>query len=132
VEKYYRAVAGEFRVDRRLLELTRGAGPATSGYEMLFLSALEATLAEARKSIDAGLIKPVKEGRNALMYRQTFSCSKAEFDSLIKTIQGWVEQCETSRGGRGELKYNLAIAFYPVGRKSRARRSQRDEKVLKG
>jgi len=128
IEKYYQAVAREFQVDRKLLEVTRGAAPATSGYEKLFLSALEATLSEARKSIDAGLIKPVEEGRNALLYRHKFSCSKAEFEGLMKTIQGWIEQCEIARGGRGEMKYNLSIAFYPVSKSKQARKKTRGKR----
>src|SRR5215475_958756 len=47
VEKYYRAVAEGFMVDRKLLETGKGARKATRGYESLMLSALEATLMEA-------------------------------------------------------------------------------------
>src|SRR5262245_29527269 len=69
VEKYYGAVAEDFVVDRNLLELQSGPRRATKGYEALCMRALQATLSEARKSVAAGLIKPVQEGRNALVYR---------------------------------------------------------------
>ncbi len=121
VEKYYRPVAAEFIVDRRLLELKQGSSKATKGYESLFLSALEATLAEARKSISAKLIKPVKEKRNALMCRHKFSGTEAEIGRFMDKVLGWIDECQATGHGRGEMQYSLTIAFYPVERKSKSR-----------
>src|SRR5262249_48403650 len=128
LEKYYRAVAGEFIVDRKLLELTKGPRRATSGYESLFLSALEATLAEAQRSIAAQLINPVAEGRNALMYRHRFSGTEVEIKKLMGKIQGWIQECQAVHPGPGKKHYNLAIAFYPVMRKVKPRSGRRGKK----
>jgi DNA-binding transcriptional ArsR family regulator len=124
-EKYYRAVAGEFIVDRKLLELTKGARKATSGYESLFLSALEATLTEARKSIAAKLIKPVEAGRNALVYRHQFSGTDAEMKRLMGKVQEWIKEGQAMDHGQGETPYSLTIAFYPVKRKAKPRPARR-------
>jgi DNA-binding transcriptional ArsR family regulator len=114
VEKYYRAVAEDFTVDRKLLEVTRGARRATGGYGAVFLSALEATLSEARRGIAAGLIKPVEQGRNALVYRHHFSGSEEAIHALTERVRGWVAECQAAESGRGEIQYGLTIAFYPV------------------
>jgi DNA-binding transcriptional ArsR family regulator len=128
VEKYYRAVAEDFTVDRKLLEVTKGARRATSGYESLFLSALEATLAEARKGIAAGLVKPVEEGRNALVYRKHFTGSEQEVRELTKRIQEWIAECQVTETGPGEIQYGVTIAFYPVRKlPSSASKRSRDE-----
>lgn len=121
IEKYYSALALEFTIDRKLLERTKGARKATSGYEALFLSALEATLGEARKSVANGLITPVKERRNALMYRLPISGTEAEVESLMNEIREWIEEFQTKSRRRGEASYSLTIAFYPVKQKSKAR-----------
>jgi hypothetical protein len=68
----------------------------------------------------------VEEGRNALMYRHKFSCTRSEFEGLMNMIQGWIMQCQAARGGRGETKYNLTIAFYPVSRPKQARKKTRN------
>jgi len=121
VEKYYRAVAGGFMVDRKLLELTKGARKATRGYESLVLSALEAALMEAHKSVAARLIHPVEAGRNALVYRRQFSCAEAEIKRLMDKIQGWIEECQAAHHEPGDMQYSLTIAFYPIKRKVRNR-----------
>jgi DNA-binding transcriptional ArsR family regulator len=125
VEKYYRAVAEDFVVDRHLLELTRGPTRATKEYESLFLSALEATLSDARKSVAAGLIKPIQEGRNALVYRRRFCGSEAAIKELMARVQGWIAECQAAEEGQGEVQYGLTIAFYPVRKRPGARATRR-------
>src|SRR5262249_47838683 len=125
VEKYYRAVAEDFVVDRNLLELRRGTTRATKGYESLFLSALEATLSDARKSVAAGLIKPVQKGRNALVYRRHFCGSEAAIKELMTRVQGWIAECHAAEDGQGEVQYGLTIAFYPVRKGPGARTTRR-------
>src|SRR6516162_7560690 len=90
LEKYYLAVARDFVVDRNILELTRGPSRATKDYRSLFLSALEATLSEGRKSVAAGLIKSIKEGRNALVYRRHFCGPEAKMKELMAKVQSWI------------------------------------------
>ena len=121
IEKYYRALASEFTIDRKLLERTKGVSKATRGYESLFLSALEATLAEARETVAAKLITPVEERRNALMYRQRISGTEAELQILMNKIRGWIAKLQTTSRRPGEETYSLTIAFYPLKPKSKER-----------
>ena len=114
VEKYYRAVAEDFVVDRNLLELQEGKASATRGYATLFLSGLKATLAEARRSVAAGLIRSVHAGgRNALLYRHHFEGSEKAMKAFTERVQGWIAECQAAEGGRGDLAYGITIAFYP-------------------
>ena len=121
LEKYYQAIARDFIVDRNLLELTRGPGRATKDYRSLFLSALEATLAEGRKSVAAGLIKSIKEGRNALVYRRHFCGPEAKMKELMAKVQSWIAECQATKDQEGGAPYAVTIAFYPVRKKSAAR-----------
>lgn len=128
VEKYYRAVAEDFTVDRKLLEVTRGPRRATGGYAAVFLSALEATLSEARRGIAAGLVKSVGEGRNALVYRQHFSGSEEAVRALVERVREWIAQCQATESGPGEVQYGLTIAFYPVRKQPADRPAGRGSK----
>jgi hypothetical protein len=124
VEKYYRAVAREFLVDRHLLERSKGTRKATKGYEALFLSALKATLTAARRSVEAGLINSVSKGRNALMFRYRFAGSQAQIDALMDRIREWIEECRARGQGKGRIAAGLTIAFYPIKDRSKKQHAE--------
>jgi DNA-binding transcriptional ArsR family regulator len=111
-EKYYAAVAKEFMVDRGYLELTHGSKKVTSKYEVLFLNALRTTLQESKESITAGLIRPAKNGLNAVVYRCRGSLSEREVKTIIKRIQKLIRSFP--KKGHGERQYGFTIALYPV------------------
>lgn len=118
-EKYYRSVATEFMVDRRVLELGRGVDAATAEYESLFLSQLESTLIESRQSIGQRLFSSVQDGQNALMWRQKFSGTKEQLHELTQLIRQWLEKLPASEAYKdGDCHSNLTVAFYPVQRES--------------
>jgi len=121
LEKYYLAVAKDFIVDRRVLELSRGADSATSEYESLFLSTLETTLAEVRQSVNEKLISPVQKGRNALMLRQKFTGSESQMRELTQLIKNWLEGLSEIKPDKGDSQYNLTVAFYPVKKEKKFR-----------
>lgn len=115
IEKYYRAVAAEFIVDRRVLELSKGTDAATEEYESLFLSQLESTLIESRQSIGHRLFSSVQDGQNALMWRQNFFGSKKRMHELTQIIKQWLEYLPDAEPyEEGDYQSNLTIAFYPV------------------
>jgi DNA-binding transcriptional ArsR family regulator len=124
-EKSYRAVAEDFVVDRHLLELRRGTARATSRYEALFLSALEATLSDARKGVAAGLIQTVAQGRNALVYRRHFRGPASAIKELMERVQGWIGECQAVEAGEGDTQYGLTVAFYPIRKRAGTRAARR-------
>ena len=124
VEKYYRAVAREFVVDRKFLELTKGPGAAAKGYAALFLSAFETSLAEARQAVDAGLIRPVEVGRNAFLYRKAFARHE-DATKVLREIRGLIKECQQSAPVRPDVDYGLVVALYPIERKRPRRRRAR-------
>jgi len=120
VEKYFRAVAGEFIVDRGLMESK--AGPkSTRGYESLMLSAVQATLADIQASIAARLIRPIREGRNALAFRCQLRGSEQQMKQRMEKVLGWIQECQGMRSRSGSASYGITIAFYPVAAKRRSR-----------
>jgi DNA-binding transcriptional ArsR family regulator len=120
IERYYQSVAAEFVVDRQLLE-GRALSRGRRGYEALFLSALEATLNEARKSVAAGLFNSVSKGRNALAYRFRFRGGEKEVKKKMAIVRRWIEECRHLGGGRDGPEYGIAIAFYPATKKRKHR-----------
>lgn len=115
IEKYFLAVAADFIVDRRVLELSKGTDIATGEYESLFLSTLESTLIEARRSIGNKLFSSEQEGQNALMWRQKFNGSKEQMQELTQILKRWFETLpDVEHYNEGDSQANLTIAFYPV------------------
>lgn len=111
-EKYYLAIAQDFIVERKLLEL-RGLRRSVTSYESLFLSALEATLSEARRTVAAHLIQPLARGRNALIHRFHFRCGEVEMKKRLAIVRGWIDECRRFHRRRNGPEYGITIAFYP-------------------
>jgi DNA-binding transcriptional ArsR family regulator len=111
-EKYYVAVAKEFMVDRGYLELTHGTKKVTSKYEVLFLNALRIALKESKQSIADGLIRPVKHGRNALMYRCHISASESEIKKIMGQIRRLIRRLPKKH--HDQRHYGFTVALYPV------------------
>ncbi|HWA83307.1 MAG TPA: winged helix-turn-helix domain-containing protein [Fimbriimonadaceae bacterium] len=107
VEKRYRAIADDFVVDSGLLAVTEGPGKFTGEYEQLFLSALEASLLEARRSIAAGAMQAGKR----LIYRLSLAGGEEEIQAVVGRIS---ELAESLRPEAGSPAYALTIALHPV------------------
>lgn len=120
-ERYYIAIAKEFMVDRGYLEFAQGEQKATSKYEVLFLNALHATLQEAKESVAAGLIRPVKQGRNAILYRRHISDPNRELKAIMKKLLKLIEAGHSSKKSIGHIQYGLTVAFYPLSSKRKER-----------
>jgi DNA-binding transcriptional ArsR family regulator len=118
-EKYFNAIAKEFIVDRGYLEFAQGEEKVTSKYEVLFLNALRATLQEAKESVAAGLIRSVKQGRNAFLYRRHISESRKEIKSIMKKISKLIETCKSSGKNLGQTQFGLTVVFYPLAVKKK-------------
>ncbi len=130
VEKYYRAVARDFTVDRKLFAVRPQPEEAIQALQAMLASPLEATLSEIHQSIAAKLIKPEEEGRAALLTRLHIRTTPAQIKTLQKKLQGWLKECKAADRKRGEVEYGLTVAFYPIIQKERrisARRRRQDE-----
>jgi hypothetical protein len=109
VEKWYRAIADDFVVDSTLLGLYEGSGAAADSCERLFLSGLEASLAEARRSVDSGLAGP--DGLRPLLYRFQIAGNPQQVRGLLEKIRELVESTPIADSG-GD--FAVTIAFHPV------------------
>jgi DNA-binding transcriptional ArsR family regulator len=114
IEKYYRAMAKEFMVDRGYLELSHNVRKVTSKYEALFLNALRATIQEIKESIDGGLFSPVKLGRNAFIYRCHVAGSKEQIKMLMNRLRKLIDMSGAVQKKDANNQFGLTIAFYPV------------------
>lgn len=114
VEKYYSAIAGEFIVDRKLLELSQGDVIAARGYDSLLLTALEATLAEARASVAAKPVQSTEAGRKSLAWRQQLRLTEEQVGKFTEKIRGWIAECQATESSAEGDVFNLTLVFYPV------------------
>ncbi len=114
VEKYYRAVAGDFTVDRKLFAVRPQTEEAIEALQAMFASPLEATLSEIRQSIAAKLIEPEDERRAAFLTRLHIRTTPAQIEKLQKKLQAWLKECKVADRKRGEVEYGLTVAFYPI------------------
>ena len=119
-ERYFRAAAPAFQVDRKVLECGAKSAQDSSTYAQLFLAGFQASLQEARESVAAGLIQPETKGRNALLYRRHLALGVSEQRQLTTRIREWLRQLRRRPGAR----FGVALAVYPLpGRAADTRRS---------
>jgi len=127
VEKYYRAVAEDFTVDRKLFAVRPQPEEAIAALQDMFTGALEATLSELRESIADKLIQPADEGHPAILTRLHIRTSQEQVEKLKTKLWEWLEACQAADQEEGEVEYGLTVAFYPIkGRsKKKAKRGGR-------
>jgi predicted ArsR family transcriptional regulator len=111
-EKYYSAIAREVIVDRKALESADGPKKGAKGYASLFVGAMEATLDEATQG--AGLIRPLAQGRNAVVFRHRVAADDQRAETLTARLREWMEESAQLERGDGDTEYGIAIAFYPI------------------
>ena len=114
MEKYYKAIAKEFIVDRGYLELSHASRKVTSKYEALFLNALRATIQEIKQSIADGAFSSLNQGRNAFIFRCHISGSKEQVITIINKLRKLIDTSGAIRKKKGENQFGFTIAFYPV------------------
>lgn len=114
VEKYYRAVAGDFTVDRKLFAVTPQAKETVEALQALYASALEATVTEIRRSITAKLIEPQDKCRAPSVTRLHICTTQAQIEKLKKKLQEWLKECRAADQKHGEVEYGLTVVFYPI------------------
>lgn len=114
LEKYYQSISSEFTVDRRLLEMKR-APKSANEYESLFLGALEATLAEARHSVQSRRINRAGKERNAWLLCEQISAGGAGLANVVREFRRLQNALKAAPEQR---RYRITIAVFPIGRKS--------------
>lgn len=113
LEKYYRAVAGDFAVDRDLFSaLPREQ--AVAAFEDMINGVLRMTLAEIRHSLKSKAIKPGDKGRSVTVLREEVRADQEQILELKAKLQTWVKQLHKAHRKQGELDYRLTLVFYPV------------------
>ena len=117
MEKYYKSVAKEIAIDRRLLAITPRANEALGKLHQIFTKTLEGTMDEINKSISSDLIRPKdRKGveRLTLLARAHISATQVQIKRLIGKLQEWINECRATDSASGDVRYGLTVLFYPV------------------
>jgi hypothetical protein len=112
VEKYYRAVAKDIRVDSRLLKTK----PDAAIYSMLN-TVLDVTLDDIELGLDRGLVSiedvDSETSSKVFLTRDTFRFRASQIPSLINRLRGLMTEFSQAEVARGEEVYGLTVAFFP-------------------
>lgn len=118
MEKYYRTVARRFSVDSGLLQ-TQGKNRMLGQYRAMFATMLENTINEINESISAKLICPGKKEAGAMLVRKRIRTDIESVKKMETKIQKLVDELAGDGKAKGEIEYNLTLAFYPLVEKKR-------------
>jgi predicted transcriptional regulator len=115
VEKYYQTVARKFAVDQQLLSPTPTANEVMGELQTMVTNALQTSLSEAHTDFAVDLTN--KSDAACLPIATTHTrirTSRKQIARLIQKLQKWSEECRAAHDDKGEVEYNLTLAFYPV------------------
>lgn len=120
-EKYYRAVANSYTVDPELLSFHSADGP--DNINSVINSTLNSTREDFTRSLEAGLLKTVKqpeegEPRRALLTRQLSRIPKARAEEFITQLEQFLKDFDAAdvadaQDGEEVATYAFTAAFYP-------------------
>jgi DNA-binding transcriptional ArsR family regulator len=116
LEKYFRAVARHFTLSPQLFEVRLDADAAIT--ENTFSSALQATLAEVKQSLDQKLIP----NSGKFFTRFHIRTTPARAEELRQQFQTWVDECRAAEknlpANSPTQEFALTATFYPVAHKT--------------
>ena len=122
VERYYRAVAGEFNADPRLFRV----GPVDPELQESAAQVVAAIFRTAAEDVGSSIAsKAYREGDilNHLFVR----ASEQTIADLRKRLHQWLEDCSKANRKDGEVEYRVTVAFHrAAGDGPRRKRLSRD------
>ena len=115
-EKYFRAVARRFVVDRAAIEVVSEVGDEEGQLDRKIATSLESTLLEIRDSLAGGLIgaDADADAEASVFVRSHLRASPQQISQLIRRLQEWIGECQTSHDRSAGLEYGVTLAFYPT------------------
>ncbi len=117
VEKYYRAVAQKFVIDKKLFELTPGSEAALSEAQALIVSTLDDTLAGLQDPRMQDFFETPNACERLVFAHAQGRCVTPEQIAALRTkIEAWVEECgcgADEQEAEGPT-YALTLILYPT------------------
>ena len=117
VEKYYRAVARKFVVDKKLFELAPGSETALSEAQALIVSALDDTLTQVQDPRMQDLLETPNARERLVFARAQGMCvTPGQIAALGTKIDAWLEECGCGadvQDAEGPT-YALTLILYPT------------------
>ena len=115
VEKYYRPVAREFVVDRRLFAPGRGGrgGAAADAVRAMMADILRTTGDEIDRAAAAGTL-PLDDPARAEVARVHVRTSDARVVALMARLRELLAEAQAADAEGGAADYRLTVAFYPA------------------
>ena len=112
-ERYYRAVAGEYRMDGSLLDMDSGRAGTAESLVRLSRSVLGGALEELSEGIREGRVVPGKRGKGVVLQEQHLTLSAEGFEALARELPAWFAAFAKAHGAPRGQRYRIAIAAFP-------------------
>jgi DNA-binding transcriptional ArsR family regulator len=115
VERYYLAVARDFRVDSRLLKTSRDKPRAVRSSAVN--SVLQAAAKDVERALDHGLMTVADTdpagSSKTVFARNQYTFRSSQIPHLIDRLQRFLAEMAQAEVQHGEEVYGLTIAFFP-------------------
>ncbi len=124
LEKYYRPVARRFTVKRELLALANSSAGFSTDLADLITVGLEETAADIRASAEAGAFETAEAIDNITFSRFEITGTPDQIEAALKKLQAYVNETEQIQNKSGAQQYGVTVAFYPIVKKSRRKKTK--------
>ncbi len=115
VERYYRPIAQEFVVDRRLFSAApTDESDAQREIQALFTDALEETQEEICRNVAAKLRNAEEVGSAAMLGRVRVRGSREQIHGILDRLRALMTELRSAVYAEGDVEYGLTVAFYQV------------------
>lgn len=114
IEKYYRTVASNIQVDRKLLK--RGGAAGNEILDNMLAVIFDATADDVRRSVETGLLplgaSTKKLGEKVVLGRSLFILREADVPKFTAKLNALIKEMNAADVKDG-VHYGLTLAFYP-------------------
>lgn len=112
-ERFYRAVARAYTVNRNLLTIAPDADRSADGLVDLARSVLGGALEALSRGLRAGRVAPSRPGRGMILEDRSLRLSRDGFQALARELPAWLDRFARQHGAARGAPYQLALAVFP-------------------
>jgi DNA-binding transcriptional ArsR family regulator len=112
-ERFYRAMAREYRMDGSLLDMEAQRGNTAESLVRLSRSVLGGALEDLSEGIREGRVAPGKRGKGVVLQEQHLTLSAKGFAALARELPAWLAAFAKAHDSTRGQNYRIVIAAFP-------------------
>jgi predicted transcriptional regulator len=116
-EKYYRTVADEFIVDRKLFEIKPYEKVALNRVRRMTVKVFDNAMAEMQQSLSESISRPKRERGQFILSNAHIYATPEQVVKLSKEINTLIKKYDKEKGKKGCEEFGTTFALYRIARK---------------